>query len=103
MSYALVEDVAASWESYERIGIQLEHARPDGLILHAAGRTDEGVRIIEVWVSEDARRRYVQGVDRCSDALFSGAPRHVRELEPSHLVLGSTSPSINEGGSRCAN
>lgn len=102
MSYALVEDVAASWESYEQCATQLDRARPDGLVLHAAGRTDEGVRIIEVWVSEDAWRSFVQGADCCSDALFSGAPRHVREFEPSHLVLGSTSSSINEGGSRCA-
>ena len=58
MPYALVEDVAASWESYERFAAGLVGHTPDGLILHAAGRTDEGFRIIEVWKSEAAWRRF---------------------------------------------
>ena len=82
MSYALVEDVAASWESYERFAAGIERSQPDGLILHAAGRTDEGFRIIEVWESEEAWRRFADGLDR------PNAQRFVRELQPTHLVLG---------------
>ncbi len=90
MSYALVEDVAASWESYEPLAADIERARPDGLILHAAGRTDEGFRIIEVWESEEAWRRFAERLDPFD------APRFVRELQPTHLVLGGGTKSLNE-------
>ena len=81
MSYALVEDVAASWESYERFAADIQHSPPDGLILHAAGRTDEGFRIIEVWESEEAWRRFAERLDRPS------APTFVRALQPASLVV----------------
>lgn len=90
MSYAVVEDVAASWESYERLGADIERSRPDGLILHAAGRTDEGFRIIEIWESETAWRRFADELDR------PNAPRYVRELQPSHLVLGHETTDTGE-------
>lgn len=92
MSYAVVEDVAASWESYERFAVDLGRSRPEGLILHAAGRTDEGVRIIEVWESEEAWHRFAEASERSADRRFSDAPRYVRELRPAHLVIaGDTS------------
>ena len=93
MSYAVVEDVAASWESYEcSAASDLERRAPEGLILHAAGRTDEGVRIIEVWESEEAWHRFVNTSEGFAECRFSGAPRHLREFEPTHLVIaGDTS------------
>ena len=87
MPYVLVEDVAASWESYERFAASLVAKTPEGLILHAAGRTDEGFRIVEVWESEDAWRRFADRVE-ISDAAFASAPRYLRDLRPTHLVLG---------------
>jgi hypothetical protein len=101
MSFAVVEDVAASWETYERFAADLAHSRPEGLILHAAGRTDEGFRIIEIWESEDARRRFAEGLDR------PDVPTYVRELQPTQLVLGyrgtrasEPSPTTTDQGSR---
>lgn len=88
MPYVLVEDVAASWESYERFASGLVAKTPEGLILHAAGRTDEGFRIIEVWESEDAWRRFADRVERSVDGAFASAPRYLRDLKPTHLVLG---------------
>ena len=93
MSYAVVEDVAASWESYEQVAAEVERRTPEGLILYAAGRTDEGVRIIEVWESEEAWQRFAAGGDR-SDGL--AAPRYVRDLRPTHLVLGRNTPDSKE-------
>jgi hypothetical protein len=81
MSYVLVEDVAASWERYERIAAPLQEAIPDGLILHAAGRTDEGFRIVEVWDNEEAWRRFAERVD-------DDSPHFVRALHPEHVVYG---------------
>jgi len=81
MSYVLVEDVAARWERYERIAAPLREAIPDGLILHAAGRTEEGFRIVEVWDNEEAWRRF-------SGNLGDDSPNVVRALVPEHIIYG---------------
>ena len=81
MSYVLVEDVAASWERYEQLAAPLREATPAGLIMHAAGRTDEGFRIVEVWESEADWRRF-------ADVLDDDAPHVVRTLVPEHVVYG---------------
>jgi len=97
VSYAFVEDVAASWKHYQRFAAALEGPTPVGLILHAAGPTDEGFRIIGVWESEDAWRRF------CDDRLDPGAeavaqiPPTFRALRPRHMVMRPTGPG--EGGS----
>ncbi|MFO7571006.1 MAG: hypothetical protein R6W48_00195 [Gaiellaceae bacterium] len=86
MSYAIVEDVAASWESYGLYAVALEGPAPEGLIVHAAGRTDEGFRIIELWESEEAWRRFA---DRLGTEAHSPLPRQVlRALRPEHVVYG---------------
>jgi len=87
MSYAFVEDVAASWERYEHFAAALEGPTPDGLILHAAGPTDEGFRIIGLWESEDAWRRFL--ADRLGGAVASSElPPVFRALRPAHIVFG---------------
>ena len=58
------------------------------LILHAAGRTDEGIRIIEVWESEELWHRFAEEADRCIDRRLSTPARYRRDLTPTHLVLG---------------
>ncbi len=61
MAHAHVTDVPASWENYERVSAVLGGQTADGLILHAAGRTDEGFRIIEVWETREAWERFRDG------------------------------------------
>jgi hypothetical protein len=58
MSYAFVQDIAASWQEYQRVTATTVEPAPAGLILHVAGPTDEGLRIIEVWQSESAWKRF---------------------------------------------
>ena len=97
MPYAIVEDVAANWESYVRSAIDLEQRRSEGLILHAAGRTDEGVRIIEVWESAEAWQRF-SGASRSSrSGRFADAPRSLREFTAAHLVIAGHEPQTTEG------
>ena len=93
MSYAVVEDIAASWESYQDVAADLRVARPEGLILHAAGRTDEGVRIIEVWESEEAWHRFAEASERLREGRFAEAPRHLRQFRPTHLVVAGDAAS----------
>ena len=87
VSYVVVEDVAASWEQYGRIADALSGSKPAGLILHAAGPTDEGFRIVGVWESEEAWRSFATKL-----ATGADSPALVyafRGLRPEHVVYGA--------------
>jgi hypothetical protein len=91
MSYALVQDIAASWHDYQRLDAATVEPVPTGLILHAAGPTDEGFRIIEIWQSQAAWERF--DAERLAPAVaeFAGPSRpqpRFRDLQAHHLVLG---------------
>jgi hypothetical protein len=58
VTYAYVQDIASSWDYYERIAAALVEPAPKGLIAHVAGPTDDGVRIIEIWDTEEAWERF---------------------------------------------
>ena len=79
MPYAFVNDVAASWEHYRRFAKALEGPIPDGLVLHAAGPTDEG---------EEAWERF--RADRLGTDVENVAhvPPTFRPLHATHLVQG---------------
>lgn len=85
MSYVVVEDVAASWEHYRRVADALAGPPPSGLIVHAAGPTDEGFRIVGVWESEQAWRSFAARLD---DAEAPGSIQVLRALQPEHVVYG---------------
>jgi hypothetical protein len=88
MSYVVVEDVAASWEHYQRFAEALSGPTPAGLIVHAAGPTEEGFRIVGVWESEEAWQRFLD--ERLGDEVgidVEVAPVF-RPLRPAHIVIG---------------
>lgn len=90
MAYAYVQDLASSWERYRDATTELVDPPPDGLILHAAGPTDEGVRIIDVWESEEAWQRYRSERLDAAIAALDGPGRAkpiFRDLHPEHVVL----------------
>ena len=74
VSFVVVEDVAASWEQYGRFADALDGPAPAGLILHAAGPTDEGFRIVGVWESEEAWRSFATQLDANSDSPEPSTP-----------------------------
>jgi hypothetical protein len=86
VSYVVVEDVAASWERYGRIADALSESAPAGLILHAAGPTDEGFRIVGVWESEEAWRSFAARLDTGADP--SSLVHVFRALRPKHVIYG---------------
>ena len=100
MSYAFVQDIAATWEQYEHLANAIA-ARPDGLVIHVAGPTDEGFRIIGVWESEAAWERFEAETQR----EYASAPptrTTFRALQPKHVVCGrfpAASPTPDSGGS----
>jgi len=92
VSYVVVGDVAASLEQYARFAAALADPSPPGLILHAAGPTDEGLRVVGVWQSEEAWLEFAERLG--SD---SWEPRHaLRALLPEHLVVGRGGPPTEE-------
>ncbi len=95
MTYAYVQDVAEQWENYERLAAALGDDVPDGLIVHAAGPTDSGFRIIELWESQAAWERFreerlrpavrrIAGDASTEEPLFRDlVVRHILQREPS--------------------
>jgi hypothetical protein len=95
--YAFVEDIAASWEHYQRFAAALEGIEPEGLILHAAGPTDEGFRIIGIWESEEAWQRFREDrLDPRAEAVGQ-IPPTFRALRATHV--DQRGGRRNEGGS----
>lgn len=103
MAYAYVQDVASSWEQYRGVAAALVDPHPDGLILHVAGPTDEGVRVIDVWESEEAWQRFrTERLDPAIAAL-GGPPRPeptFRDLHPEQVLLRQPVPAPKSGGGK---
>jgi len=92
MPYAIVEDIAASWERYAAVAGALADPAAPGLILFAAGATDEGIRVIGVWEDAEAWERFRS--ERLGPAVARlqeppPPPPVVRELTAGQLVVGN--------------
>lgn len=87
MTYAFVTDVAASWEHYGRFAEALQGPLPEGLVLHAAGPTDEGFRIIAVWASEEAWEQFRAERLGADTETVTHVPPVFRALRPAHVVV----------------
>ena len=91
MAYAVVQDVASTWEQYEQVTASLVEPAPPGLILHVAGPTDEGFRIIDVLESDEAFQQFDKERLRPAIAALGGPSRPeptFRGLHPAHVVIG---------------
>jgi hypothetical protein len=89
MSYVLVEDVPASWEQYGVMARSVGQP-PAGLLLHVAGPTDEGFRIVEVWEDEAAWLRFSADHDAALNSVDPVVSTRtvVRDLHAIHVVIG---------------
>jgi len=103
VAYAVVRDVAASWDQYQCLAEVMSEPAPAGLILHVAGPTDEGFRTIDLWESEQAWKTFntsrLQEVVALAAAAFR--PRStLRGLRPVNVVLGADlsalAPALSE-------
>ena len=91
MPYGFVQDISSSWEQYERVAAGLTDPAPSGLILHLAGPTDEGFRIIDVWENQAAYKRFEAERLKPAIAALGGPARPeptFRDLQAAHLVIG---------------
>lgn len=88
--YAVVHDVPASWSAYLDGVESLQDGQPDGLLVHAAGPTEEGFRMIDVWESQAAWERFRD--ERLLAALDEAVPSPrnqatFRDLTVQHLFV----------------
>jgi hypothetical protein len=91
MPYAFVHDVAASWHLYERVAAALSDPAPPGLIVHIAGATEDGFRIIAIWEDEQSWDQFRCGPAGAALAMLdsSGRPQPTfRGLRSRHFVVG---------------
>jgi len=92
MPYAVVQDIAASWERYKPLAGAIAEPAPAGLILYAAGPTDEGIRIIAVWEDERAWDAFHSPKDLALSLAIEAPARSVpilRHLQAQQFVLGA--------------
>lgn len=96
MAWAHVQDNAdVTLEDYDRVAAAIGDPAPDGLIVHAAGEHAGGLRIIDVWESEEAYNRFrddrlrraVEGT-MGPDAMAQGPPP-IDALDVHNLVKGA--------------
>jgi|RhiMethySRZTD1v2_1073278.scaffolds.fasta_scaffold3029640_1 hypothetical protein len=88
MTYAVVCDIPATWETYEPLGRALVNPVPTGLLLHVAGPTDEGYRVIDVWATREDWERFRAVRDEIVGAATLG-PVALRELNGVATVRGA--------------
>jgi hypothetical protein len=93
MTYAVVANLpGGDWETYEKITAEagVQTTAPEGLIVHVAGQTETGTRIIDVWESKAAYDAFT--ADRLVPAIERlGVPSgrsQSEELEVQHLLRG---------------
>lgn len=95
-----------SWAEFRWLAAGLYEPAPVGLVVHIAGPTDEGVRVINVWESEQAWRRFQNERLEPARAALGGPARHVpttRDLHAAQIVLGlgdRVDEDDNQGGTR---
>lgn len=59
MAWGFIGELPITREQYDRIDQEIGED-PEGLILHTSSETGGGMRIIDVWESEEAYRRFEQ-------------------------------------------
>lgn len=92
MSYAFVQDIPATWDAYLQIAEALEgSSAPAGLVIHVAGPTEEGFRMIGIWDSRETWDRFRDDRLRPIFEGLAGGSRiqpTYRELNIAHLLSG---------------
>ena len=61
MAWGFIGELPISRDEYDRLNSEIAED-PEGLILHTAAEHGGGMRIIDVWESEEAYRRFEQEI-----------------------------------------
>ncbi len=96
MAWAYVQDVDdGTLADYDRVSEELQKRSgdtpPQGLILHAVRALGNGMRIIDVWESEDAYQRFreeqlVPAMEAAMPGAMAQGPPRMEPLELHNLI-----------------
>ena len=94
----VVRDIGVSWEYY----LEAAPGRPlpPHLLLHLAGTTPEGVRIVELWDSRPAWESFAGATQDSLAALERAVPERAsatRTLDVSHTLEVTTDAGVTKG------
>jgi hypothetical protein len=93
VAYVVVHDIACSWCEYERVGRDLLEPPPAGLLVHVAGPTEEGVRLVDIWAGEQLGVR--DRSDRLVSAIGTVALRSVsRDFRPHQVLINRSTDQL---------
>lgn len=84
---ALFEVDGFTQDEYETVSARVGPEPPEGCLVHIAGPTESGWRVIEVWNSEGEQKRFQE--DRLNPA-FDGAG--VRRVVPRYFEVHAVEP-----------
>jgi hypothetical protein len=66
--WAFVSELPISREQYDKLDEEIGSDKPEGLIVHAAGESGSGIRIMDVWESKQQFERFQS--DRLAPAML---------------------------------
>ena len=69
MPYVVITEFDADWDTHLRIDAAIGDGPIDGLIVHTAGRSEAGTRVVDVWQSKEQADRFF--TERIVPALTS--------------------------------
>ena len=96
MTYAVIRDIPASWERYAPFARALADPLPSGLVLHVAGPTDEGFRLVEIWETRDDWERFRAREEELVESS-TRTRTTLRELEGIATIRGRAADDAGTG------
>lgn len=89
MTYAFTQELPFTRDVYERFCAALPDESPQGLIARVVSESETGLRLFDVWQSEDDYERYLRSAVQpiVSDGFFNGTGYEPPEREPSRQAL----------------
>ena len=82
MTYAIVFDLPAPRGLYDALHAEFLKCPTDGLLLHLARPTAEGVQVVEVWESENAFRSWMGAYAGAAMGAVAAAGWTLPEVAP---------------------
>jgi hypothetical protein len=80
----VLEFPGVTQELYDAVGASLGAAGPTGILYHACGPTEDGWRIADIWTSEEAWDRFLDGVYLPAMRACGGPEPSRREAIPTY-------------------
>ena len=95
MTWVLIQKpTEATWDDYERVSQAVGDAKPEGLIVHAAGEDGGTWRAVSVWESEDAYNRFREEhlmpavTQTLGEDFIAAGPPPQESFEARHVLKG---------------